>query len=467
MTFKTTPTLACIYQLFHKDNYEYLSDNLKKIVDEMDKSIHFDYEDAVNCALNLDHPKWNFVKYFLDTLKYLLKNGNFTDYLYVYKTNIDTNFLLDIFKKEAIELQKGNITVLHGKNMEFLVYDIFYQLVSGSYEGYKPKCQRKDDHPDEKAINLYNELFQIKKNDNDDDVRKRVISGNITLLNNIFHGGESTLLDYLYFNGSQLYPIDLLKNMNLSKKSLVEIIKYTNKISKQITNSILVLYSIPITKMDIYVYPSKPLGFRLGEYNIKEFYDLYLNKTPWKKYFDFFQDSQVRIIDLCLTKYGYQDGIRVYQMIDIPQKKLDKILKEIESFVLSDIDLIERLSSQIDLPKKKKKTPLKSIKGYETTLLKEKVNKESIRQYIEGIKDIIVEDYEKIPYFEKKMIKTPNDVMFYASEIIMGRFKEGEKTILSKGTYEQIKEYEKKYFNGFWEEAQPILFLMELTQKKI
>jgi hypothetical protein len=482
MIFKTTPSLAFIYQLFHKNNYEFLSSNFKEIVDKMDKSLTFEYQDAIECALNLDYHKWNFVKKFISILK---------DYLKVdYYTEIDPNFIIEIFKKEVIELQKGYITVLHAKHVGYLVYDIIYQIVTGSYEGYKQKCKRSQDHPNEEALSIYNRLFNSSSiTDHSENIRSRLISCNITLLNNLFNSGESTL-DYLYGIGSQYYPSEILKNMNLSKKSTIDIIKITNKISKLSTNNILVFYSIPFSKINTYVYASKAYGIKLSDFNIEQFYYMYLDQIPWMENFGYFSDSQVRIIDLCLTKYGYKDGIRVNQMIDVPQNDLDELLKQIENIFIHDLELIEKISNQIDLPDTKKKNPLKSIKGYKTTVFqKNNQSRFDLKTYLEEVSDILGNDYDEIPYLEKKMLKKTDDAIFYASKIIKGRFKDAEKIIskdvdkildytnkvikdrwievedliLSQGTYDQIKKYENKYFDGYWLKAQPIFLMMQLT----
>jgi hypothetical protein len=447
--FKTTPTLAFIYQIFQKDNYQYLPSTFSNIVKNIENFITFDYQDAINCALDLNYPKWEVVKKFLDLLK-------------IYETDtidIDTEFLFKVFQMEVKEFQKGNITVLHAKNPGFMVLDIISQLISGSYEGYKPKCERNDYNSKQKALSIYETLnFDKGMNDSTPEIRAREIAGNISILNNAFVYGESTL-EFLFKTGSIGIPSYLIKDLKLSNQTNVEMIRLINKLNK-LGNNLLVLYSFPISKLDIYVYPSIAFGYKIEDTeNIYNFLEEFTNEKLWlDKLYDRYYLSQVRIIDLCFTKYAFDDGVRIYQMIDIPEKQLNGYMNEVEKIVLSDKNLTEIINKQIDIPKTKRKNPLKSITGYQSSIKSKP--KTDIMKYMKDLLNLEpggsathFQD-KRITYLEKKIIKNPELAYVYARDVINKRWLEAEKGIAKYPNL--IYEYAKNVIKNRWPQDEEI-----------
>ena len=132
--FKITPSLAFIYQISNPENKKY-----SLPVGFTVPNFVFTFEDAIECSENLDSPKWNIVNRYLE---HFIKDVEKMEKTLNLKNKVDKEFLLELLKKEVLELQKGNLTFLHSKNLSYLVLDIISQLISGSYEGFKPKCLR-------------------------------------------------------------------------------------------------------------------------------------------------------------------------------------------------------------------------------------------------------------------------------------------------------------------------------------
>jgi lambda repressor-like predicted transcriptional regulator len=477
---KTTPTLAFIYQFFHTDNYKYLPKAYKMMRDlniQQDYYNTFDYQDTLDCVSDLEHPKWNVVKHFIDLLKVVNQEQ--------YNVNIDSDFLFDLFKLEARILKTGSISILHAKNPGFLVLDIISQLISGSYEGYKPKCARNENNPKQKALSIYKDLNfidwndQITRNDSTPDIRAREISTNITILDNSFIDGESTL-DFLFKSGSIGVPTYLISDLKLSKSTTLNIVKLTNRLNK-IGNNLLSIYSFPLSTIDTYVYPSIAFGYSLNGYDIYEFLESYLTNQPWRENFKYYYKSQTRIVDLCFTKYAYEDGVRIYQMIDAEQDQLEQYLKEIEKIVISDKELVEKIKERIDLNSPKRKNPLRTIRSYSSTV-KGKPKTNFMKNIIE-LKNVL--GSERIPYVEKKIkkqkdtnlaakyaynygkeilnnnwnndledliVKDPEYSYMYARDLIKGPWVKGEDAILKNPEWSY--KYAKNVIKGPWIKAE-------------
>jgi hypothetical protein len=435
--YSITPSLAFIYQVLNKDNYNYLPSQYKLIADSISNS--FTYQDALDCCSDLENPKWGTVKLFLEKVGDVLEMVVGNDISKYDKTKYDPEFLLVIFKKEVIEMKNGNVTVLHAKNSGFLVLDIISQLVSGSYEGYKWKCQRNENDPQQKALSIYDEMnfdFNDSRNDNSPDLRARLISGNISIFNNSLIIGESTLLFY-FLHGSITFPSVLIRDLQLSKKTTLSIIRLANKLNK-ITESILAIYSFPYDKADIYVYPSIPFGYKIENrkhihdyynsgykienWNIYDYYDSYCSDNPWMNNFELNYKSQVRIIDLCFTKYAYEDGVRINQYINSSKEELNNYLNEIKKIVLSDQDLIGKIEKKIDISINRENDPLKSIISTDKSKNIDKTNQtnKTWKEYLKDLSDLLSENTEPIPYFENKILKTANKKMaeFYSKNIL-------------------------------------------------
>lgn len=365
--FKITPSLAFIYQISNPENKKY-----SLPVGFTVPNFVFTFEDAIECSENLDSPKWNIVNRYLE---HFIKDVEKMEKTLNLKNKVDKEFLLELLKKEVLELQKGNLTLLHSKNLSYLVLDIISQLISGSYEGFKPKCLRKDDEMEKTALEIIKKLFnlpEVKKTDRKDHqvpVRKRVISSNITIFNNVFNLGESTL--ELFFKGSILGPDTLISHLNLSKKLNNFVVKLMNNIRK-IGNYLVVMYSIPIQHLSKYIYPAKPFG--LLDSKQKDIYKnlkQYLTNLPWKSNFTYQYSKQFRIVDLCYTKYGYKQGVRSYQLTDIPVDKLKDFVEQIDKNLSKEKEVNDWFVQYIDVAEKKLPKPLKSIRTIKTGKLLE------------------------------------------------------------------------------------------------
>jgi hypothetical protein len=352
--FRLTSTLAFIYQISNPENKGYLPNGFKE------PSFIFTYNDAIECSEDIHSPKWKIVEKYLDQFE---KEAQISIH-----HKVDKKFLLDLFKKEALEFQKGNVTFLHSKNLKYLILDIISQLVSGSYEGFKPKCLRKNKDVNSKALDIVKKLFGSKElasiyaKDHDPSIRKRLISTNITLFNNAFVLGESTL-EFLY-SGSVLGPSTLLSSLGLDKSSENFVNKLMNDIEK-IGNHLIVMYSIPMNKVDKYVYPSKPFGtIDSIQPDVYKNLEDYLSSKPWKSKFDYNYKKQTRLVDLCYTKYGFDDGVRIFQLTDIPVDDLEKFITKIDKKLSKQTILNEWIVKYIDISKDKRPSPLKSIRSY-------------------------------------------------------------------------------------------------------
>jgi hypothetical protein len=355
--FEITPTLGFIYQVTNKKNVN----SLPKWFTE--PSFIFSYEDAIECSNDLESPKWEIVKKYIDHFD---KNwNNYPDSKYLEK--IDKEFLLELFKKEALELQKGNLTFLHSKDIRFLVLDIISQLISGSYEGFKPKCLKKDDEINKSALEIIKDIYELpdikatKNKDHYPSVRKRIISSNISIFNNAFIGGESTLKFFLS-KDSVLDPYTLLRNLNLNNKIKNYMIDLMFNI-KDIGKNLITMYSIPIEHLSKYVFPSKSFG--LIDENQEDIYlnvKAYLDKKSWNSDFEYQYSKQFRILDLCYTKYSYKQGVRIYQLTDISQDNLKIFVRNISRILKKEKDLTDWVNTYIDISEKKVSKPVKFIR---------------------------------------------------------------------------------------------------------
>lgn len=495
--YKITPTLAFLYQILNKENRKFeivlnfysfvdMDHFFQKYFDMIDRkkfSHDFTYEDAIECSNNIDSPKWRIVEQFMNLFRTL----------HEFK-EIDVPFLLEIFKKEAIELQKGNLTFIHSKSVGFFVLDIISKLITGSYEGYRQKCQRDEKNSDEKALEIYNKLNfdsyypgyvfsninelneaeilneiwkdkSKRRNDNTPDIRSRVISCNITLLNNAFNTGESTL-EFLFNEGGIGFPTRLIIDLGLSNQTTKKINLLSLDMYKIATNMI-DLYSIPIDKIDKYVYLAQAYGYKdtRNPNNIYDFYDIYLGEAPWKEKFIDMYIAQVRIIDLCLNKYGYEDGVRITQMIDIEDYQLNEYLKKLEDIVMNDNELLEKISERIDQTSKRKKNPLKTIKSVTRTVQKDFDASVLLRyifdttsdkmERIPEIEKIVLDEALKTTGYQKdykkhrKMMEIFEMINQYANQVVKGRWKEAEEMLIQLKDDKWINDYIKEVLSKY------------------
>jgi hypothetical protein len=511
-----TPTLAFIYQVLNvqksdKDlvlNYLTTVEQSRLITEYFDMiektkfSLKFSYQDAIECSTKIDSPKWEIVEKFMNLFE---KYDNYSF------NGVDVPFLMELFKKEATELQKGNLTFIHSKSVGFFVLDVISKMITGSYEGYRQKCQRDENNPNEKALEIYNKLnfdpyypgyiFSTyeelmesdklsdtwndknnRRNDNNSDIRSRVISCNINILNNAFNTGESTL-QFLFDDGGIGFPTRLINDLGLSKESTKKINLLSMDMYKIATN-MLDIFSIPINKLDKYVYLAQAYGYKdtKNPDNIYEFFDIYLGETPWKGKFIDMYISQVRIIDLCLNKYGYKDGVRVYQMIDIDDNQLNVYLKKIEDIVMKENELLEKIKGRTDQPVKTKSNPFKKIKTVKRTLQKD-LDASLLLKYlidtnteerIPEIENIVLEEALNSGGYQKgyhKKLKTEElfyTINEYANKVIKGRWKEAEKMLLElnpENSGRLIREYIRNVLSkypGRWKQYEDFISKIDI-----
>ena len=346
------PSLAFIYQATHPENRNDLPKGFEP------SSFVFRYEDAIECSKDIQSPKWELVE------KYLT---HFEKQSYNIIGKIDKEFLLHLLKTEVFELQKRNITLLHSKNIKYLVLDILSQLISGSNEGFRPKCKREIKN--QSAIQIMKKLIEsfnlenIYYKDHHPEVRQRLISTNMTIFNNAYIEGESTLM-FLYYGDSIMKPSNFLDQLSLSRYMKEFIDRLMDDITK-IGKYLIVMYSIPINKLETYVYPSEKYGeIDSKQESIYKSYTKFLSKTPWKSKFEYYYRKQTRIVDLCFTKYAYKDGVRIKQFTDIPASILDKYIQKIDQHLSEEQEINDWVNSYIDIAEQKLSKPFQSIQSY-------------------------------------------------------------------------------------------------------
>jgi hypothetical protein len=367
-----TSSIAFIYQITKRENKKiFIPKNFTK------PKFILTFEEAKECCLNIESPFWEKIKSYLeiyrnDWLKYANTDQIKTLYLskQIKDDPLDIEFLLEIMRKEALEFQKGNLTLVHSKNIKLLVLDIISQLTSQSYEGFKSKCVRNNNEK-RSALEIIIEIFMkenIKQNPNKDhipELRKRLQSCNPNIFNNAFILGESTI--EFYYRGSVLNPQKLLEKLRddekLSQPQFNKIMNWMNNIST-IGKNCMQIYSIPIDVIQKYVYGSKPYGNIHEQSDIILNYQSYVKMNPWVGLFDFQYQKQMRILDLCFTKYGYNDGIRFYQLTNIPLDKLENLISDISNELKRDKNLNDWFVNYVDIPEQmeqKRELPTKPI----------------------------------------------------------------------------------------------------------
>ena len=415
-----TPSLAFIYQIANDENLPYIPKHYNPPL------FIFTYEDAKECCLNINSPQWNKVKEYL-----ILFRKNFTNWVKTPEENIyvfsklildhplDVDFFLDILKKEALEFQKGNLTLLHSKDIRYLVLDILAQLTSGTYEGFRQKCQRKNNLT---AIENITSLFIQPKisvlpdKDHIPEIRKRIQSCNTTIFNNAFDRGESTVV--FFYSGSVLEPQELLETFHsgknkMSKQQIDFITAWMDEI-KKIGENCMQLYSFPMEVYAKYVYPSKSYGNIHDQSDIILNYQSYTTKKPWKDRFEFQIHKQMRIYDLCYTKFAYKDGVRFYQLTNIPLEELELFIEDLSEELKTNKELNDWFVEFVDIPeqKEKKRKPTRRILSYRSkkffeeseTISREQPEKEEWVELVvkgdkkgKGEKELVILPKEKSP----------------------------------------------------------------------
>lgn len=370
-----TPSLAFIYQICQNDNQPFLPKFFTS------PFFSFSYDEAKECCVNINSPHWfkvkEYLKIFQNNLNNWAKDPETKKYEIaniILKNPLDIDFFFDVLKKEALEFQKGNLTLLHAKDIRYLVLDMMAQLTSGTYEGFKNKCKKTLSEQNLTALQIVTLIFtkpDIMKEPHKDhltEIRKRIQSCNTTIFNNTFVLGESTI--EFFYRGSVYNPKSLLESFKYEKKKMSDkqiqkVGKWMNQIRK-IGKNCIQLYSFPLEVFQKYVYPAKPYGGIHDQSDLILNYQSYSKKQPWKDLFTFQYHKQMRIFDLCYTKYGYKDGVRFYQLTNIPLNDLEKFLSDLSQEFKKDKQLNQWFVDYIDIPeqKEKKKEPTKRILSY-------------------------------------------------------------------------------------------------------
>lgn len=177
--------------------------------------------------------------------------------------------------------------------------------------------------------------------DHDTNIRKRVLSVNYSLFGSSsdIDQGESTI-EFLFSSRSQHVSfeeiLDTFDFLTLSEKQMLEKEITSSQAYKILTDDIignLILISIPCDKIEKYVYNSAPYGFVTAT-EIVSMIKRYLSVNHWGDFFyDIYDNSQARIVDLCYEKYGRADGIQITTIESIPANLRKNIQNIIYSIV--------------------------------------------------------------------------------------------------------------------------------------
>jgi hypothetical protein len=247
------------------------------------------------------------------------------------------------------------------------------------------------------------------------EIRPRVQSCNTTIFNNAFDRGESTVA--FYYRGSVLEPKKFLQLLSketkkkLKPKQIGFLSDWMEKIFK-IGKSCMQIYSFPIEIFSKYVYPSRAYGNIHDQSDLILNYQSYTKEKPWEDTFKFQVEKQMRIMDLCYSKFGYQDGVRFFQMTNIPIDKLEIFISDLSKELQKSQDLNDWFVEYIDIPeqKEKKSKPTQRILSYRSKKLFEDTPDKQDR---EEIVELIVEGDRKGKK-EKELIILPKSPSFSA-----------------------------------------------------
>lgn len=367
-----TPTLAMFYQVINnKDEYffdqagDWLNFYGFKSKDSIRK-IKFSYDEALEATMNLDSELWN------DKIIRITYNL-YRDLMFMYKIyNINTrtpdalepdiklDFLIDIFKQEAIERQKGNITFIHSRNFLFKIMNSFVSIIGNQNTTYLPKCKLKDKSP-KKAREKYKEIYNSMPDDPNsirpDNIPiygERLISVNLSLLNNIYHPGESSFFWFIDNFGNMSSIRSILESQIKDKKlmmkinNLFDIITAKRNENYQQKGNTFLLFSFPENKLEDYVFTSN-FGARIDikHKDLISYLKKYLGRKLWGNDFQSMYNTQFRIMDLCYDKYGKKDGVEVYEF---EQESFDE--DDIEFTIKKNFTTkeLEKLSLLTDIP---------------------------------------------------------------------------------------------------------------------
>jgi hypothetical protein len=369
-----SPTLAMIYQITNNPDesfFDILGDLLNFQGFQYNDSIRkikLSYEEALEATQNLNSKLWD------DKIKRILYNLS-VDYNFMGKVQqfnncfeaadkVDLDFMINLFKQEAMERQKGNITFIHSRNQKYKLMNSIISLIANQNTKYLPKCKLSKKSvlkSKEKVNQLYKELpdtnkdFKSLRPDNIPMIAERLISVNFSILNNFYAIGESSFWWFLEFGGNMSDFNKVLKRQikddKLAKKFedfFNQIIEYKQKINTnpEFRGQTLLLFSFPEDKVEDYVFPSN-YGARVLNINLEDYLEKYLSKDLWKNDFMKMYATQFRIMDICYDVYGRQDGVEIYEFEQNPldEKILEYTIKK--NFTPKELQKLAILS---DLP---------------------------------------------------------------------------------------------------------------------
>jgi hypothetical protein len=367
-----TPTLAMFYQITNNQPSAFIHEGAGEIQDyywKNTRKIKLSYEEALEATSNLESPIWN-DKILLLTFNLYQDFFHIVDKVmgeqFIPTPEVDINFILDIFKKEAEERQKGKITFIHARSGIFKILNSLVNIISNREDSlYLPKCKSKLKNS-KKAKDKYDEIYkalpddiQIHWPDMIPFLKERLISTNISLLNNLYNVGSSSFGWFLNPIGNATPVKDILQYQIKDKKLLNKVDNIIKNIyQKRNKNSFddqinigqsILLFSFPENIVDEYVFSTNRGARNNIKYkDLNGFLNKFFGQKLWGKDFNIMYTTQFRIMDLCYYIFGEDDGIEIFEF---DQSPLDT--KEIE-FTLKKhltLDDFKKLSDSItDLP---------------------------------------------------------------------------------------------------------------------
>jgi hypothetical protein len=364
-----TPTLAMFYQITNskKPPFKDITGDIIDIYYRSVRKMKLSYEEAIEATKDTESEIW-------DTKIYPLTYNLYADLMFLYRffsargafskqePVIDIDFLIDIFKREALERQKGNITFVHARNGMFKIMNSVLSLITNQDTLFVQKCVLKQKSPKkarEKYKEIYDALPDYDSNSNNYTpdhikfIRERLISTNLSLLNNIFNIGESSFFWFIDAQGSmgniRMFLSDKIKNESLLIKlgNLVSEIYFSRSELRNIGHTIMMI-SIPQDKLDEYVFSSNYGGrINIKYKDLNQYLKKYLGKRLWGNDFATIYSTQFRIMDLCYYKYGKNDGIEIFEF---EQESIDPVDIEFTIRQKFTPKEIQELSVITDLP---------------------------------------------------------------------------------------------------------------------
>jgi hypothetical protein len=122
----------------------------------------------------------------------------------------------------------------------------------------------------------------------------------------------------------------------------------------------------------------------------------------------------MRIFDLCYTKFAYKDGVRFYQLTNIPLEELELFIEDLSEELKTNKELNDWFVDFVDIPeqKEKKRKPTRRILSYRSkkffeeseTISREQPEKEEWVELVvkgdkkgKGEKELVILPKEKSP----------------------------------------------------------------------